>query len=333
LPARRRQRRGVIRLTRVRTHNLRDLTVELPLGVLCVVTGVSGAGKNSLVAETLVPALAFAKKRKGAAATEAQVSGAGQVDDVIVMDQKPLPRSSRSNPATYLKLFDEIRAVFAATAEAKIRNFGPGHFSFNQSGGRCEACEGQGTHTVDMQFLADVTVTCPECHGQRYRPEVLDVKVRGLSIAEVLALTAREAFRFFRAQPTVQRRLKHLLDVGLEYLRLGQSADTLSGGESQRLKLAGHLASSRRPRSLFVLLEPSAGLHPADVQTLLDGFDRLLAAGHSLIVVEHDLDIIRCADHVIDLDDGRIVATGTPQEVAAIQASHTGRCLRASRPP
>jgi excinuclease ABC subunit A len=178
-----------------------------------------------------------------------------------------------------------------------------------------------------MQFLADVTITCPECHGQRYRREVLDVKVRGLSIAEVLELPAREAFRFFRAQPAVERRLKHLLDVGLDYLRLGQAADTLSGGESQRLKLAAHLASGRKPRSLFVLLEPSAGLHPADVQTLLDCFDRLLAAGHSLIVVGHDLDIIRCADHVIDLDDGRIVASGSPEEVAQVAESQTGRCL------
>jgi excinuclease ABC subunit A len=327
LPARRRQPRGVLRLSGARTHNLRDLAVEFPLGVLCVVTGVGGAGKKSLVAGTLIPALAVAKKKKGALPTAARVSGAGQIDDVILMDQEPLPRSQRSNPATYLKVFDEIRDVFAAIAEAKIRNFGPGHFSFNQPGGRCEACEGQGTQTVDMQFLADVTITCPECHGQRYRREVLDVTVRGLSIAEVLELPAREAFRFFRAQPAVQRRLKHLLDVGLDYLRLGQPADTLSGGESQRLKLAGHLASSRKPRSLFVLIEPSAGLHPADVQTLLDCFDRLLAAGHSLIVVEHDLDIIRCADHVIDLDDGRIVASGSPEELAQAAESLTGRCL------
>src|SRR5205085_160816 len=210
---------------------------------------------------------------------------AGQIEDVLLMDQEPLARSGRSNPATYLKIFDDIRTVFADTSEARIHNFGAGAFSFNQPGGRCEVCEGQGTLTVDMQFLADVTVPCPECQGRRYRREVLDVKVRGLDIAEVLDLTAREAFRFFRAHPTVERRLKHLLDVGLDYLRLGQPADTLSGGESQRLKLAGHLASSRKPRSLFVLLEPSAGLHPADVQTLLECLDRLLDAGHSLVLV------------------------------------------------
>jgi excinuclease ABC subunit A len=272
---------------------------------------------------------------KVAAVTEAKDTGASQVEDVILMDQQPLPRTGRSNPATYLKIFDEIRAVFAATADARIRNFGPGHFSFNQPGGRCETCEGQGTLTVDMQFLADVSVTCPECQGRRYRREVLDVKVRGLSIAEVLDLTAREAFRFFRAQPAVERRLKQLLDVGLDYVRLGQPADTLSGGESQRLKLAGHLAASRKPRCLFLLLEPSAGLHPADVEVLLECFDRLLGTGHSLVVVEYDLDVIAAADHVIDVGPdagaagGRIVAAGTPEEVARVAGSHTGRWLRA----
>jgi excinuclease ABC subunit A len=331
---RRRKGHGVLRLHSARTHNLRDLTVEFPLGVLCAVTGVGGAGKRSLVEETLYPALQSAKHKKGAPAAAAKITGASQVEDVILMDQQPLPRSSRSNPATYLKIFDEIREVFAATAEAKIRNFGPGTFSFNQPGGRCETCEGLGTLTVDMQFLADVTVTCPECQGSRYRRAVLDVKVRGLSIAEVLALTAREAFRFFRAQPAVERRLKHLLDVGLDYLRLGQPADTLSGGEAQRLKLAGHLAASRKPRCLFLLIEPSAGLHPADVQLLLDGLDRLLAAGHSLILVEHDLDVLVRADHIIDLGPeggaagGRLVAAGTPEEVAQLTTSTTGQWLR-----
>jgi excinuclease ABC subunit A len=328
-----RKPRGVLRLQGARTHNLQNLTVEIPLGVLCVVTGVGGAGKRSLVEHTLYPALLHAKHKKGAPPAPAKVIAASQIEDVILMDQQPLPRSSRSNPATYLKIFDEVREVFAAAVEAKIRNFGPGTFSFNQPGGRCESCEGQGALTVDMQFLADVTITCPECQGQRYRREVLDVKVRGLSIAEVLDLTAREAFRFFRAQPAVERRLKHLLDVGLDYLRLGQPVDTLSGGEAQRLKLAGHLAASRKPRCLFLLIEPSAGLHPLDVQVLLASLDRLLAAGHSLVVVEHDLDVIARADHVIDLgpeggaDGGRLVATGTPEEVAQVPASPTGQCL------
>ncbi len=332
VPTRRRPARGTLRLSGARLHNLRDLTVEVPLGVLCVVTGVGGAGKHSLVEGSLYPAVAAAKRKKGVPSVSAQVTGASQVEDVTVMDQQPLQRSGRSNPVTYLKIFDAIREVFAATAEAKVRGFGPGHFSFNQPGGRCETCEGQGSLTVDMQFLADVTVICPECHGRRYRREVLDVKVRGLSIAEVLELTAREAFRFFRAQPAVERRLKHLLDVGLEYLRLGQPADTLSGGEAQRLKLAGHLAASRKPRCLFLLIEPSTGLHPADVELLLGCFDRLIAAGHSLVLVEDDLDVIRWADHVIDLgpgagnDGGAVVAAGTPEEVAQADTP-TGRYL------
>jgi excinuclease ABC subunit A len=332
-PARRREPQGTIRLRGSRAHNLQDLTVEFPLGVLCVVTGVGGAGKRSLVVDSLYPSLVAVKKSKPREPGMAQVSGAGLVDDVILMDEQPPPRSSRSNPATYLKIFDEIRAVFAATAEAKIRNFGPGHFSFNQPGGRCETCAGQGTLTVDMQFLPDVTAICPECHGQRYRREVLDVMVRGLNIAEVLDLSAREAFRFFRAQPGVQRRLQHLLDVGLDYVRLGQPADTLAGGEAQRLKLAAHLAASRKPRSLFLLVEPSAGLHPADVQRLLDNFDHLVAAGHSLIVIEHNLDIIRSADRIIEMGPGsstaggRLVAIGTPEELADTDSA-TGRLLR-----
>ncbi len=239
-----------------------------------------------------------------------------------------------ATPATYLKVFDAIREVFADTTEAKVRNFDVGTFSFNQPGGRCDACEGQGVQTVDMQFLADIAVTCPECHGTRYQPEVLDVKVRSLSIAEVLNLTVREAFRFFRAHGHIERRLKMLLDVGLDYLRLGQPLDTLSGGECQRLKLAGHLAASRKPRCLFLLDEPTVGLHPADVARLLDCFDRLLQTGHSLVVVENDLDVIRAADHLIDLgpgagqEGGRVVVAGTPEQVAAHDGSKTGQALR-----
>jgi excinuclease ABC subunit A len=262
------------------------------------------------------------------------VLGAGQVNDVVLMDQTPLARTARSNAATYVKVFDDIRQLFAETSEARLRNLGAADFSFNQPGGRCDACEGQGTLTVDMQFLADVTLTCPECHGRRYKRDLLNVKVRSLDIAEVLDLTVREAFRFFRAQHNIERRLKFLLDVGLDYLRLGQPADTLSGGECQRLKLAGHLAASRKPRCLFLLDEPTAGLHPADVTRLLDCFDRLLQTGHSVVVVEHDLDVIKCADHVIDLGPGagaaggRVVAAGTPEEVAQVAESATGVALR-----
>jgi len=337
VPIQRRAGHGSLRVIGARANNLKDLTVEIPLGVLCVVTGVSGAGKSTLVEETMYPALAQRKHRKTAAGTNlavAQVLGGEQIGDVVLMNQTPLPRTQRSNPVTYLKVFDDIRKVFADTPEARLRSFGPGVFSFNQPGGRCETCQGQGTITVDMQFLADVTVLCPDCQGSRYKRDLLTVKVRGLHIAEVLDLTVREAFRFFRAQPLIQRRLKLLLDVGLEYLRLGQAADTLSGGECQRLKLAGHLAGARKPRCLFLLDEPTAGLHVADIARLLVCFERLLATGHSLVVVEHNLDLIKCADHVIDLGPGAggaggsVVAAGTPEEVAGVAESFTGQWLR-----
>ncbi len=326
-------------LSRARNvHNLQNLTVDIPLGVLCVVTGVSGAGKSSLVEEALYPTLCRLKKKDGEPSSNLQVTGSGQIGDVLLMDQEPVNRPARSNAATYLKVFDEIRELFADTSEARIHNFGPGAFSFNQPGGRCDVCEGQGTMTVDMQFLADVTVTCPECHGARFKKEILNVKVRSLSIAEVLDLTVRQAFRFFRAQQKIEKRLKYLLDVGLDYLRLGQSLATLSGGECQRLKLAGHLASSRKPRCLFILLEPATSLHPADIEHLLACFQRLLETGHSLLVVEHHLDIIKCADHVIDLGPGagsaggRVVATGTPEQIARVPESFTGQWLRTVLP-
>lgn len=330
---------GQIHVVNARMHNLENLTVDFPLGVLCAVTGVSGAGKTTLVQHVLHRSLEKRNGKKTAALAEedsaTEVHGADDIGEVVLMDQSPLPRNSRISPATYLKTFDEIRKIFADTTEARLRNFSPGAFSFNQPGGRCEACEGLGTLTVDMQFLADMTMTCPECRGARFQPEVLKVKVRNLSIAEVLNLTVREAFRFFRAQHAVEKKLKVLLDVGLDYLRLGQSAETLSGGECQRLKLAGHLASSKKPRSLFILNEPTSGLHPADVSRLLDCFARLLETGHSLIVIEYNLDVIKCADWVIDLGPGagaaggKVVAAGTPEEVARITESLTGQYLHA----
>ncbi len=336
VPTTRRQPSGWLCLHDAHLHNLHNLSVEFPLGVLCAVTGVSGAGKSSLVEHTLYPCLARAldTKTRYDLPPGAQVQGAGQITKVLLMDQQPLPRSARSNAATYLKILDDVRDLFAGTADAKIRGFAAGHFSFNQPGGRCDTCDGQGTLAVDMQFLADVVMTCPECQGARFKKDILNVKVRSLSIAEVLSLTVREAFRFFRAQRGIESKLKWLIDVGLEYLRLGQPLDALSGGESQRLKLAGQLASNRKPRCLFILLEPSAGLHPADTQRLLDCFDRLLGTGHSLIVVEHNLDVIKSADYVIDLgpgagtDGGRIVAQGTPEQVAQAGDSQTGCYLR-----
>ncbi|RIK76313.1 MAG: excinuclease ABC subunit A [Planctomycetota bacterium] len=326
--------RGAIKLVGARGHNLKDLTVDFPLGVLCVVTGVSGAGKSTLVEDTLYPAVCKRLRKPAPKAAEYEdVYGAHQVDDVMLVDQSPIGRSPRSNPVTYLKAFDEIRKVFAETVEARTHNFDAGYFSFNVDGGRCSVCRGDGYLEVDMQFLADVYMKCPQCRGQRYRPEILKVKYRGRNIAEVLDMTVREAFTFFRGQKKVQQRLRRLIDVGLDYVRLGQGANTLSGGESQRLKLAAHLTTIKRGRSLFILDEPTTGLHFADVAQLLDCFDALLDIGHSLVVVEHNLQVIRAADYVIDLgpgaadEGGEVVATGTPEEIAGNERSATGRWL------
>jgi excinuclease ABC subunit A len=343
---RREPNHGWIRLAGARGNNLRGVTVEFPLGVLCLVTGVSGSGKSTLIEETLYPALCR-RLRKDAPKPLAydDVFGDGQIDDVIMVDQSPIGRSPRSNPVTYLKVFDEIRNVFADTLEARTRNFDAGQFSFNVDGGRCSACEGQGFLQIDMQFLADVYMRCPQCNGARYRDEILDVTYRGRNIAEVLEMTVREAFTFFRGQPKVQARLKRLIDVGLDYVRLGQPANTLSGGESQRLKLAGHMSAghraaagsggspSRRGRTLFILDEPTTGLHFSDIVQLLDCFDALLAVGHSLIVVEHNLQLMKAADYIVDLgpgaadEGGRVVAKGTPEMVARTRGSATAEFL------
>jgi len=255
---------------------------------------------------------------------------------VMLVDQSPIGRSPRSNPVTYIKAFDEIRAVFADTLEARTHNFTAGQFSFNVDGGRCTQCEGDGYLQIDMQFLADVFMKCPSCQGKRYRKEILKVHYRGRSIADVLEMTVREAFAFFRGLPKVQARLKQLIDVGLDYLRLGQPANTLSGGEAQRLKLAAYMSSAKRSRTLFILDEPTTGLHFADVTQLLDCFEGLLSVGHSLIVVEHNLQLMKSADYIIDLgpgaaeQGGQIVAAGTPEEVAQNPQSATGRLLAAT---
>ncbi|WP_435015823.1 excinuclease ABC subunit UvrA [Tundrisphaera sp. TA3] len=344
VPDSRREPRGRLLLTGATGNNLQNIDVALPLGVLCVVTGVSGAGKSTLVDETLYPALAKALRDERSATPIpcTGLSGYEGLADVVLVDQSPIGRTSRSNPVTYLKAFDEIRQTFAATPEAKTRNLGAGKFSFNVEGGRCNACEGNGTLTVDMQFLADITMTCPECRGTRYRPEVLEVAYQNKTIAEVLELTVREAHGFFRRRPKAQARLRPLLDVGLEYLRLGQPAPTLSGGEAQRLKLASFLASSpaaitraaRGPKTLFLMDEPTAGLHPADTAKLLETLTRLLDLGHSLILVEHAPDVLLAADWIIDVGPeagdrgGRIVGEGTPEDVAKLDTP-TGQVLAA----
>ncbi len=331
---RRRPSHGWIRLAGARGNNLQNVTVEFPLGVLALVTGVSGSGKSTLVEDTLYPALRLRKRESAPKpAPYDDVFGDGQIDDVVLVDQSPIGRSPRSNPVTYIKAFDEIRGVFAETLEARTRNFTASHFSFNVAGGRCDTCEGDGYLAVDMQFLADVYMRCPQCNGQRYRPEVLKVQYRGRNIAEVLDLTVREAFSFFRGCGKVQVRLKRLIDVGLDYLRLGQPANTLSGGEAQRLKLAGYLSTAKRSRTLFLLDEPTTGLHFADVTQLLDCFEALLAVGHSLIVVEHNLQLMKAADWIIDLgpgaadEGGRVVTEGTPEYIARQEGSATARFL------
>jgi excinuclease ABC subunit A len=325
---------GWIRLAGARGNNLQNVTVEFPLGVLCLVTGVSGSGKSTLVKDTLYPALRRRMRQEAPKPRDFDdVFGDGQLEEVLLVDQSPIGRSPRSNPVTYIKAFDEIRAVFADTIEARTRNFDAAHFSFNVDGGRCTACQGDGQIAIDMQFLADVYMRCGQCGGRRYRKEILDVKYRGRDISEVLEMTVREAFTFFRGQVKVQARLKRLIDVGLDYLRLGQPANTLSGGEAQRLKLAAYMSATRRGRSLFLLDEPTTGLHFHDVMQLLDCFEALLNVGHSLIVVEHNLQLMKAADYIVDLgpgaadEGGRVVAHGTPEQIARTKESVTGQFL------
>ena len=325
---------GAVRLSGCHGNNLQHIDVSFPLGVLCLVTGVSGSGKSSLVQDTLYGALANRlTTQTHQTLPYSSIAGSGLIDDCILVDQSPISRSPRSNPVTYIKAFDEIRKVFADTPEAKVRNYTAGHFSFNSDLGRCPTCQGDGVLKIDMQFLADVTMTCGDCGGTRYRSEILQVRYRDQNIADVLHMTVREASHFFRGQKKLQQKLKVLIDVGLDYLQLGQSATTLSSGEGQRLKLAAYLANATRRKTLFLLDEPTTGLHTNDIVKLLDCFDALIAAGHSLIVVEHNLHLMSVADHIIDIgpgpagEGGRLVAAGTPEQVAATPDSLTGKYL------
>ena len=331
----RRPPRGQLRLVGARGHNLQNLEVEFPLGCLCVVSGVSGAGKSTLVQKTLFGALAQRKGIRGQPPLPFdELFGDSQIDEVVLVDQTPIGRSPRSNAVTYVKAFDEIRKTFAETTDAKTRNLKSSHFSFNVDGGRCNRCKGDGVLSVDMQFLADIYVACDECGGKRFREDVLRVRYRGKSIHDVLNMTVHQAFQFFRGQKKVQAKLKALLDVGLSYLRLGQPATTLSSGEAQRLKLAVYLNSAKRKRALFLMDEPTSGLHMRDIIRLVDCFDALLAVGHSLIVVEHNLQLMKYADWMIDLgpgpanEGGRVVATGTPEELVECSESITGKYLK-----
>ncbi len=335
VPSTRRRGSGQkLRVLGATEHNLKNIDVEIPLNTLTGITGVSGSGKSTLVHDVLYAAVKRAKggseKRVGA---HRKLEGTEFVSDVVLVDQTPIGRTPRSNPVTYLKAFDPIREIFAATKDAKARGLTASHFSFNVPGGRCEACQGEGEVRVEMQFLADVFVPCDQCDGRRFKPQILEVKYRGKNVNQVLDLTVREALTFFSTSPKVLRRLQVLDEIGLGYLRLGQPATTLSGGEAQRIKIASHLSSRTGDRILYVLDEPTTGLHFDDIAKLLTAFKKLLEAGHTLVVIEHNLDVLKTADYIIDLgpegghEGGRVVATGTPEQIARTEGSHTGTFL------
>jgi excinuclease ABC subunit A len=334
IPDQRREPRGELVIRGARQHNLKRIDVPIPLGVFCCVTGVSGSGKSTLINETLYPAVANrlhqAKLRPG---THDRIDGIAEIDKIINIDQSPIGRTPRSNPATYTGVFDHIRQLYAQTREARARGYKPGRFSFNVKGGRCEVCRGDGQIKIEMHFLPDVYVPCEQCHGKRYNRETLEVRFKGKSIADVLEMSVADACEFFRDIPKISRRLDTLHDVGLDYIRLGQPATQLSGGEAQRVKLATELSKVATGDTLYILDEPTTGLHFADVQRLLDVLDRLVEAGNTVIVIEHNLDVIKTADRIIDLgpeggeEGGRVLATGTPEQVAATPGSYTGEFL------
>ena len=347
-PARRSGSGRKIRIVGARAHNLKKVSVAIPLGMLVCITGVSGSGKSTLVHDVLYNALAAEKQQVtgGPTAEVESVEGAEWIDEVVLVDQSPIGRTPRSNPVTYIKAFDAIRELFASLPESEKRGYSAGHFSFNIPGGRCEVCQGDGTVTVEMQFLADVELICEECKGTRYKPEILEVRYHGKNIHEVLDLTVKEALHFFSGVPKIVEKLRALEEVGLGYLRLGQSATTLSGGEAQRMKLAAHLQpklrdigkprkeqDKRQPRMLYIFDEPTTGLHFDDVSKLLAAFRRLIEAGGSIVVIEHNLDVIKTADWVIDLGPeggsrgGEVVAQGPPEAIAEAPNSYTGQWL------
>ena len=337
MPAKRRKRirgRDVV-VKGAAAHNLRGVDVAFPLGCFIAVTGVSGSGKSTLVNDILYSALA--RELHGTRIVpgkHTKITGIQNLDKVVHVDQGPIGRTPRSNPATYTGVFDSVRKLFAQTTEAKVRGYQPGRFSFNVKGGRCEACSGDGTIKIEMQFLPDVYVPCEVCHGARYNTDTLQVHYKGKTIADVLQMPIEEGAEFFEPVPAIHRHLKTLVDVGLGYVRLGQPAPTLSGGEAQRVKLAAELQRRSTGRTIYVLDEPTTGLHFDDIRKLLGVLGRLVDGGNTVIVIEHNLDVIKTADWVIDLGPdggsrgGAVIATGTPEDVAKVEESYTGQFLK-----
>ena len=340
LPAQRRRWKDYIEVVGAREHNLKNIDVRFPLGVMTVVTGVSGSGKSTLVRDVFWRAMVRRLGEAGdAPGLHKELRGdLSRIKAVEFVDQDPIGRSSRSNAATYLKAYDEIRKLFADQQGAKQMGFTPAFFSFNTEGGRCEECKGEGTITIEMQFMADIIIPCETCHGQRFKPEILDILYRGQNINDVLEMTVNQAIEFFGEDATslakkIVKRLKPLQDVGLGYIKLGQSSSTLSGGENQRVKLAYYLAQEKPEPTMFIFDEPTTGLHLNDINKLMDSFNRLIAQGHTVLIIEHNLDVIKCADHVIDIGPeggdlgGNVVASGTPEQIAACAGSYTGRYI------
>jgi excinuclease ABC subunit A len=329
------QKKRQLSLRGATEHNLKNINVDVPLDMLVCVTGVSGSGKSTLIHDCIYAGL---KKQRGDwqghVGAFQKLDGGQFIDDVILVDQSPIGRTPRSNPVTYIKVYDAVRETFSNTREAQARGFDPSFFSFNVPGGRCEVCQGDGTVTIEMQFLADVELQCEECKGTRFKPQILEVRYKGKNINDVLNMTVREAITFFRDVSKITNKLRVLDDVGLGYLRLGQSATTLSGGEAQRVKLAAHLSKKTGAKTLYIFDEPTTGLHFDDINKLLTAFRALIEAGGSLLVIEHNLDVIKTADYIIDLGPeggaggGQVIANGTPEEIVRVEDSLTGRFLR-----
>jgi excinuclease ABC subunit A len=335
IPERRTEDFGSFRVVGARQHNLKGIDVEFPVAKFVCVTGVSGSGKSTLVNEIVYKSLANKLHRMRVKPGEHEtVEGIDVFDKVIEIDQSPIGRTPRSNPATYTKLFDQIRELYSLTPEAKVRGYKPGRFSFNVRGGRCETCKGDGQIKIEMHFLPDVYVPCETCKGARYNRETLEVRFKGKSISEVLEMSVEEALHFFAKIPKIRRRLQTLHDVGLDYIKLGQPATTLSGGEAQRVKLASELSKVATGRTLYILDEPTTGLHFADIEKLLEVLQRLVDSGNTVLVIEHNLDVIKQADWIVDLGPeggeagGEVIAVGTPEQVADVEESFTGQFLR-----